>query len=214
MTLSDSQIERYSRQIIVPEVGARGQERLLAARLVIAGEIGDLAPVLAYMAGAGVGKIFVRAELDRSRAEQTIAGLSGLNPDATVASAGDWADPADLILILLGSAYSLNLARSLSGAPRSSALILARLDAPGRIAVMTSASPCPRCAGLLTPLAARSGTAGFITMVAAVEAFKILTRRTPDVSALLEFDGYRCVARELEAGPARCGCAGGDPKLR
>lgn len=33
MTLSDAQIDRWSRQILVPEVGGRGQERLLAARV-------------------------------------------------------------------------------------------------------------------------------------------------------------------------------------
>jgi len=35
--LTDAQIERYGRQIILPEVGGRGQERLLAARVAVAG---------------------------------------------------------------------------------------------------------------------------------------------------------------------------------
>ncbi|MFI5353053.1 MAG: hypothetical protein ACHQZS_08835 [Candidatus Binatales bacterium] len=212
MALSDSQIERYSRQIIVPEVGGRGQERLLASRLLICGEPGDIEPMLAYMAGAGVGKIFLHTGSEKSRIDLMIAEMRALNPDSEVVSARDFSDPADLIVILAGSAESVNLARTFSPAvPRSPALILARLDIPGKIAVMTKTPPCPICAdaGLVAPLAARAEAAGFIAMAAAVEAFKLLIGRAPSVSTLLEFDGYRCTARELKAKPgaARCGCS-------
>jgi hypothetical protein len=55
--LTDEQIERYSRQIILPEVGGRGQERLLAANLTLLAEAEDLTPALNYLAGAGIGTI-------------------------------------------------------------------------------------------------------------------------------------------------------------
>ncbi len=212
MALSDSQIERYSRQIIVPEVGGHGQERLLASRLLIAGEPGDVEPVLAYMAGAGVGTIQVQVQIhtesDRPRVERAIADLRALNPDAKIVLARDFLDPADLIVILAGSVESANLARELANAPRSQALILARLDIPGKIAVMTGTPPCPACAdaGLLAPAAARAETAGFIAMAAAVEAFKLLIGRMPSAPTLLEFDGYQCTARELKAKPGAAGC--------
>lgn len=55
--LSDHQIERYARQIVVPEIGGRGQERLLSATVAIHGG-GDAASVCAtYLAGAGVGTV-------------------------------------------------------------------------------------------------------------------------------------------------------------
>src|SRR5262249_19963871 len=59
--LSDSQIDRYARQIVLPEIGGRGQERLLGARVAIRGS-GDAALIAAsYLAGAGVGSIAVDA---------------------------------------------------------------------------------------------------------------------------------------------------------
>lgn len=55
--LSDAQVERYSRQILLPEVGGRGQERLLAARVALAGA-GRAAAVAATLLGrAGVGAL-------------------------------------------------------------------------------------------------------------------------------------------------------------
>ncbi len=215
MALSDAQIERYSRQIIVPEIGGRGQERLLAARLMIAGEPGDIEPVLAYMVGAGVGTIKVRIDIesaksDRSRLERVVADMRSLNRDAEVVLAKDGSDPADLILVLAGSAESVNLARTLSHPPGSPALIVARLDVPGKIAVMTKAPHCPACADadLLAPFAARAEAAGLIAMAAVVEAFKLLAAPMGHVSTVLEFDGYQCTAREIKAKPgARCECA-------
>jgi molybdopterin/thiamine biosynthesis adenylyltransferase len=54
--LSDAQIERWSRQVLLPEVGGRGQERLLAARVRIdgSGTAAELASLLVERAGPGL----------------------------------------------------------------------------------------------------------------------------------------------------------------
>ncbi len=57
MLLDDHQIERYSRQIVLAEVGAVGQAQLLRARVAIAGSGVVAERVLAYLAAAGIGTI-------------------------------------------------------------------------------------------------------------------------------------------------------------
>lgn len=54
MALSAEQIDRYSRQILVPEIGGRGQERLLAATVACLGDCESLRVAASYLAAAGV----------------------------------------------------------------------------------------------------------------------------------------------------------------
>jgi adenylyltransferase/sulfurtransferase len=99
---TDERIERYSRHLLLPEVGWEGQERLLRAKVVLVGAGGLGSPVGYYLAAAGVGTIGVidpdRVEL--SNLQRQIAHTTGrvgapkvqsaqaaweaLNPDVTV----------------------------------------------------------------------------------------------------------------------------------
>ncbi len=57
MDFTDEQIERYSRHIILPEVGGKGQTKLLKSKVFVLGAGGLGSPSLLYLAAAGVGTI-------------------------------------------------------------------------------------------------------------------------------------------------------------
>ena len=58
--MNDDQLLRYSRHILLPEVGIEGQERLLAAHALVVGAGGLGSPASMYLASGGVGHIAVQ----------------------------------------------------------------------------------------------------------------------------------------------------------
>ncbi|MFQ6077782.1 MAG: ThiF family adenylyltransferase [Thermodesulfobacteriota bacterium] len=68
MELNEEQIERYSRHLLLPEVGGKGQEKISNARVVILGAGGLGSPAAYYLAAAGVGTIGI---IDSDRVERS-----------------------------------------------------------------------------------------------------------------------------------------------
>ena len=57
--MNDDQLLRYSRHILLPEIGIEGQEKLVAAHALVIGAGGLGSPVALYLASAGVGKLTI-----------------------------------------------------------------------------------------------------------------------------------------------------------
>lgn len=57
--MNDEQLLRYSRHILLPEIGIEGQQRLLASRALVIGAGGLGSPIALYLASAGVGHITI-----------------------------------------------------------------------------------------------------------------------------------------------------------
>src|SRR6201991_2834123 len=64
MRLSDDEVQRYARHIVLREVGGAGQARLLKARVLVIGAGGLGSPLILYLAAAGVGTIGI-VDFDR-----------------------------------------------------------------------------------------------------------------------------------------------------
>lgn len=59
MTLSDAQLDRYARHLVLKEIGGTGQARLVASHVLLVGAGGIGCPAIQYLAAAGVGRLTV-----------------------------------------------------------------------------------------------------------------------------------------------------------
>jgi molybdopterin/thiamine biosynthesis adenylyltransferase len=100
--ITDAQLERYARHIILDEVGEEGQEKLLNAKVLCVGAGGLGAPMLMYLAAAGVGTIGIidddvvelsnlqrqiihdTAQVGSPKVESAAASIKRINPEITL----------------------------------------------------------------------------------------------------------------------------------
>ncbi len=209
MSLTNEQISRYSRQIIIPSMGGRAQERLLGSRIVLIASRQDLEEPLAYLVGAGVGEIdlCVPGSDDDARLRSLCDKMRDLNPDSTVRY-GSLAQVPDLVFALLGSSEVVQFVAA--EAPSVGAAVIARLDQPGKIALLPSPPPCLRCASgdLLAPFGERTDQAAFIAMLATTEVLKILAAHDDQAAAsIIRFEGPRTIAEPAAISQAGCACS-------
>jgi molybdopterin/thiamine biosynthesis adenylyltransferase len=59
MTLTDEELDRYARHIVLPQVGGAGQQRLKAARVAVVGAGGIGSAAIPALAGAGIGRLTI-----------------------------------------------------------------------------------------------------------------------------------------------------------
>lgn len=102
MAFTNEQLERYSRHIILKEVGAKGQKKLSQAKVLIIGAGGLGAPAALYLAAAGVGTIGIvdadevdlsnlqrqvihsTADIGKPKVQSAKETMEAINPDVTV----------------------------------------------------------------------------------------------------------------------------------
>ena len=116
--MNDAQLLRYSRHILLDDLGIEGQERLLASHALVIGAGGLGSPVALYLGSAGVGRITlvdhdtvdatnlqrqIAHTLDRigvPKAESARTAIASINPDPKVAALLQRADAALLDQLL------------------------------------------------------------------------------------------------------------------
>ena len=176
--MNDQQLLRYSRHILLDEIGIEGQEKLLAAHAVIIGAGGLGSPVALYLASAGVGKITLvdndevdltnlqrqilhnTASVGQSKAESGKQTLHEINPTIDVVALVARAD-AEQLKTLVSSAdvvldctdnfktrHAINHACVAAGVPLVSGAAI-RMD--GQVAVFDARQPKAPCYACLFP---------------------------------------------------------------
>jgi molybdopterin/thiamine biosynthesis adenylyltransferase/rhodanese-related sulfurtransferase len=102
MQLNNDEIRRYSRHLILPEVGLAGQKKICSASVLCIGAGGLGSPIAMYLAAAGIGKLGIvdfdtvdysnlqrqilhtDADVGRSKAESARETIRGINPNVEV----------------------------------------------------------------------------------------------------------------------------------
>jgi hypothetical protein len=156
VSLTDLQIDRYSRQIILRELGGAGQQRLLAGRCLVVGSGPAVDTAITYLAGAGVGAIDLARLASASGPPWPSLGyapLSERGPDTTVRDLGDCRELAtscyDAILFVDTTAAAGAIPRCVTAvAPRSGwvAAYASRSGAVDLAVLPSGASACIACA--------------------------------------------------------------------
>ncbi len=118
--LSREEVERYSRQLIIPDVGVLGQRRLKNARVLVIGAGGLGSPALMYLAAAGVGTLGVvdfdtvdasnlqrqvihrTADVGRPKTESAVDAVAAINPLVRVIQHAERLDSGNALAVMAG----------------------------------------------------------------------------------------------------------------
>ena len=173
--MNDDQLLRYSRHILLNEVGIEGQERLLASHALIIGAGGLGSPVALYLGSAGIGQITIvdndvvdmtnlqrqiahnMAKNGMNKAQSARESIAGINPEVRVNCVTERADAAILDTLVARADVVLDCCDNFATRHAVNAACLkhkkplvsgAAIRFDGQISVFdlrTAASPCYAC---------------------------------------------------------------------
>ena len=121
MSLSDAQLDRYARHIVLKEIGGEGQRKLLAATVTLIGAGGIGSPAIQYLAAAGVGALrvidddavsidnlqrqilFGSGDVGRSKGAVADEAVARLNPEVRFESVPERLGAANAATLLAGA---------------------------------------------------------------------------------------------------------------
>lgn len=124
--MNDQQLLRYSRHIMLDEIGIEGQEKLLAAHALVIGAGGLGSPVALYLASAGIGKITLvdhdtvdltnlqrqimhtSSRVGQAKVDSGRDALLAINPDVEVVALSERADDARLAELVTSATVVLD----------------------------------------------------------------------------------------------------------
>jgi len=203
--LDDEQIERYSRQLILAEIGPRGQERLGAARVAVVGDGVAAGRVVAYLAAAGVGWIAADEALH--------AAADPAQPDLRLLPLADAATGSLDVAVVTGATVE-EMATTLSTwQKRAGAVCWIAAGCAG------GSPPCPLCDAATLGAAADAPPeltalrAALLGTVVATEVVKaLLAIGVPLAGRALAYDPETATITSVAAAP-RPGCACGRSPL-
>ncbi|MDQ3077900.1 MAG: HesA/MoeB/ThiF family protein [Pseudomonadota bacterium] len=171
MNLSDDELDRYARHIVMPQVGGAGQLRLKQARIAVVGAGGIGAAAIPALAGAGVGHLtlmdgdtvelsnlqrqllYRTSEIGQPKAALAAAFIAERNPHVSVRAVAERIEPANAADLLAGHHLILdgtdNFATRLLVSDTAVALAIPLISAAaqqfqGQVALFRG-RPCYRC---------------------------------------------------------------------
>ncbi len=120
MAMNDQQVERYARHILLPEIGGAGQSKILGARVLVVGAGGLGAPVIQYLAAAGIGTIGIidddvvdlsnlqrqvihaTSRIGMPKVDSAARTVAALNPDIEVITRNERLTPDNVEALISG----------------------------------------------------------------------------------------------------------------
>jgi hypothetical protein len=134
--LSDAQIERYSRQILLHEVGGHGQARLLGARVAVAGADRAAALAATLLGRAGIGAL---------DAAPGIVASADLSPDCRLGTWREGSAPAADVIVDLANDPEHTVLPGLRGETARRPLVVGRRRGARAVLVLLVGRPCVAC---------------------------------------------------------------------